>query len=756
MINQELRTLVKKVRKRNGEIVDFDLERIKKAVLGPFSEVFNEKIDLQKVSLTVEIVKNKISAKFHTNSIPAVEEIQDIIEESLMEISEPKVARAFIIYREERKKLRSEREDALGGQQTELKLSPESARVIASRYLTIDKNGKVVEIPEEMFARVSRALAEVEYDYLKPSSEVLKLEKDFYEIMTTFKFLPAGRTLRNAGGPTALVANCIVLDFEDDMRSIFSTLTEAAVLQQAGSGLGFPFHLLRPAGMMTIRTRGVSSGPVSFLQIYNRAFGIIKQQGRHGANMAIMSIDHPDILEFINCKKDEGSIENFNISVGLTDKFMKEVESNSQTPWMCEWKGVKMKPRRIFRDNKGRITKIEEVTMTAKDIFDEIIDAAWGNGEPGVVFLDEVNKTNPLPELGRIEACNPCGEQFLHAGDVCNLGSINLEKFVKNKKIDWDDLERTTRIAIRMLDNVIDRTDFPSERVNTMFRSNRRIGLGIMGFGNALFRLRVAYNSDEGRGLGEKFMKFINDVSHDESSKIAEEKGVFGNWDKSVYFKKGIKMRNAALTTCAPTGSISMAADTSSGIEPNFALAFKKIVQSGVYNYFNQPFKEALEEYGIRDEKILEEIVQKGSLKNIKGIPEEMKRIFVTAMDISAEDHILMQVAFQKHVDNSISKTINFPNSATKEDVKNGYFLGWKNRLKGLTVYRDGSREVQVLELNSKTSEKKKVQEIDNEESENIPLSADSSKLCPDCGDMLHIEEGCNKCYSCGFSYCEK
>ncbi len=755
MITQKERSLVKKVRKRNGEIVDFDLSRIEKAVRGPFTEVFNGETDENKISLTVEIIKNKLSAKFHPNSIPAVEEIQDVVEESLMEIGEPKVARAFIIYREERKKIRKEREIALGGNSTKLKLTPESARVIASRYLTVDEDGNIIETPEEMFERVAKFLAEVEYDYLKTETEVQNLTNEFYEIMTSFKFLPAGRTLRNAGGPTALVSNCIVLDFEDDLRSIFQTLTESAVLQQAGSGLGFPFHLLRPAGTITKRTRGTSSGPVSFMQIYNRAFGIIKQQGRHGANMGIMSIDHPDILEFINSKKVEGSIENFNISVALTDKFMREVESNSQDPWMCVWKGEKMKPRRIFRDAYGRITKIEEVTMTAKDIFDEIVDNAWGNGEPGVVFLDEVNKTNPLPELGRIEACNPCGEQFLHSGDVCNLGSINLEKFVKDKKVDWDDLERVTRLSVRMLDNVIDRTDFPSEMVNTMFRSNRRIGLGIMGFGNALFRLRVAYDSDEGRKLGEKFMKFINDISHDESSKISEEKGVFAHWEKSIYFKKGIKMRNAALTTVAPTGSISMAANTSSGIEPNFALAFKKIVQSGVYNYFNEPLKEALEEYGITDEKILEEIVQKGSLKSIKGIPEELKRVFVTAMDISAEAHIMMQVAFQKHVDNSISKTINFPNSATKEDVKNGYFLGWKNRLKGLTVYRDGSREIQVLELNSKTSEKKKQDPLEDEEVENVPLGANQN-ICPECGGVLHMEEGCSKCYSCGFSYCEK
>jgi len=383
--------------------------------------------------------------------------------------------------------------------------------------------------------------------------------------MLNFEFIPAGRTLANAGAATALISNCVVLHMDDSLDSIFTTLKEAALLQQAGSGIGFPFHLLRPAGFKCKRTLGSSSGPMSFLKIFSEAFRIIQQHGRNGANMAMMRVDHPDILEFIEAKGQDGTYENFNFSVGLTDEFMKRVLENDPSPWMCEWNGQKMKPRFITRDAGGRILDISEATISAPEIMDEIISFAWKNGEPGCIFIDTVNKVNPLPGLGRIECCNPCGEQFLHSGDACNLGSINLEKFVKeDETIDFEKLERVTRIAVRMLDNVVDLTRFPVQRVQEMFQNNRRIGLGIMGLADLLFKIHLPYNSEEGRQAAASVMKTIQTTAIDESMKLGAEKGNFKNFEKSTWASKTKTMRNASLTNVAPTGSTSLLLDVSS------------------------------------------------------------------------------------------------------------------------------------------------------------------------------------------------
>ncbi|MFH1171830.1 MAG: adenosylcobalamin-dependent ribonucleoside-diphosphate reductase [bacterium] len=585
--------------------------------------------------------------------------------------------------------------------------SPNALEVFRRRYAGKKKDG-TLETPEEMFRRVSWALADVERRYQKNDAEVREYEKQFTNILLRREFTVAGRTLTNAGTDMPLVANCIVLHIEDSMESIFSTLRDAALLQQAGSGLGFPLHLMRPAGSDTKRSQGQASGPVSFLKVYNQAFGVIKQQNRHGANMAVMRVDHPDILEFIHCKEREGEISNFNISIGLTDEFMRRVKENDPEPWLCTWSGKTVKPRRITRSGGETAISIEEVTITARELFQEIITTAWSNGEPGCVFLDEVNMRNPLPGLGRIEACNPCGEQFLHDGDVCNLGSINLEMFVtEDRTIDFDRLKEVTRRAVRMLDNVVDISSFPAERVNRVARANRRIGLGIMGFADMLYKLGVAYDSDEGRKIAEDVARTIQETSHRMSEELAQEKEVFPNWEKSIYRIQGVRMRNAALTNIAPTGTISMLFDVSSGVEPYFALGFhyKGILGGDVQlDYVNKHLEKALRDRGIYSQELMERIVNEGSLQHIDEIPEDLKKTFVVAMDISAEDHLRMQAAFQKHLDNAISKTINFPNSATKEDVLQGYLLAWELRCKGCTVYRDGSREVQVLNLNQSSS----------------------------------------------------
>ncbi|KAJ5066715.1 vitamin b12-dependent ribonucleotide reductase [Anaeramoeba ignava] len=588
---------------------------------------------------------------------------------------------------------------------TTLPFLPNGLQVLAQRYLrkgTGKNNNKILESPEQLIQRVSKGLAEVEQNYDKSEKIISDYQEQFANIISNFEFTPAGRTLISTGIPgSKLISNCVVLHMNDNIESIFSTLRKAALLQQAGCGIGFPFHKLRPAGTLTKLYH--SSGPVSFMHIYDTTFGVIKNDGRSSANMAVLSVDHPDILEFIHCKKKEGDLSNFNISVGLTDKFMEQVISKEKKSWICEWQGKKMKPRRITRDNNFNLIDIKPISITANEIFDEMVENSWENGEPGCVFLDVVNKTNTLPGLGRIEACNPCGEQFLHDGDCCNLGSLNLSTFVRNGEIQYQRLKQVIDLAVRMLDNVIDLTFFPVEHVQLTFQSNRRIGLGVMGFADMLYKLNIGYNTEKARIIGEDVMKFIQEYSHLASQKLAHEKGVFPNYDYSIYKSQGILMRNAAVTNVPPTGSISLLFNVSSGIEPYFALAYKmKNIFGGKVelNYTNDILVSKLKEIGIYSEELMQKIIEKGSLKEIKEIPQNIKDVFVTAMDISAKDHILMQATFQKYCDNAISKTINHPNSATHQEIKQGFIDAWKLGCKGATVYRDKSRKMQVLNLN--------------------------------------------------------
>lgn len=608
--------------------------------------------------------------------------------------------------------------------------SDNALKMMKKRYLQIKENGEQ-ETPAELFHRIAHALAEVEKKYGKDKKFIEKTEKEFFEIMTNKEYTPAGRTVTNTGAGTAVVPNCIVLGIQDSMESIFQTLKEAALLQQLGSGLGFDFSHLRPAMWPTKRTQGVASGPVSFLKIYNEAFGIIKQQGRHGANMAMMQIDHPDILDFIRAKEVEGELRNFNISVKVTDEFMNALINKPKEQWYCNWNGQKIKPHKVLRAPNGAVIGFEEIDITVEELFNEICKYAWLNGEPGIVYIDEINRTNPLPGLGPIDCSNPCGEQFLHHYDNCNLGSINLAKFVKNKKIDWQRLKYVTRVATRMMDNVIDIFEFPIKQLEEMAQGNRRIGLGIMGFADMLYQLEIGYNSKEGQQLAERIMKTITDESHKMSQILAKEKGIFPNWHLSIYKKKGIKMRNAALTTVAPTGSISMMFDTSSGIEPNFALSYIKQDKDGhQYRYFNPYFEKALKNSKLGEkqiEEIKEEVIKTGTIQHIDYLPENIKKTFVVAMDISAEDHIKMQAAFQKYVDNSISKTINFPNNATIEDVRQGFILGWKLKCKSTTVYRDGSREVQILNIGKGENIKSPI-ELGKKTENNISLDIENKK----------------------------
>lgn len=599
--------------------------------------------------------------------------------------------------------------DATVAEQVNESFTANALKMMKKRYLQIRPDG-VQETPAEMLHRIAHALAEVDYKYGATDAQVEETEGKFFEIMSRQEYTPAGRTITNAGAPTPVVANCIVLPIHDSMDSIFKTLKDAALLQKAGSGLGFAFSHLRPAGSFVFKSQGMASGPVSFLHVYNEAFGVIKQQGRHGANMAILNVEHPDILDFIHSKKIEGSIRNFNISIGVTDRFMKAVTDRPNEIWEPEFKGVRMPLRKITRDRSGVILNIEDIKMTAGELYSEIVHCAWHNGEPGVVFLDTVNRDNPMIAMQEIDACNPCGEQFLPWYDVCNLSSINLARFVKEGRVDYERLRYVTRVATHLSDNVIDIYDYPVKEVQDMSKNNRRIGLGIMGFADMLYQLNVRYDSEAGNNLAESVMSVIQEEAHKVSRELAESRGVFPNWDKSTYAKSGVRMRNTMLTTVAPTGSISMFLNTSSGVEPNFALSYTKQDKDGwKYYYTNQYFEKALKDRGLYSDELMDKIVAEGSLNRIEGLPDDIKETFVVSMDISAESHIRMQAAFQKHVDNAISKTVNFPNEATEEDVRAGYILAWRMGCKGCTVYRDGSRQVQILNLNKNVKDKSEV-----------------------------------------------
>ncbi len=803
--------MVTEIRKRDGSVVAFSPEKIVIAVSKAFAATGegSRKIAEQ---LTAHVVERLEALERATPGLtPEVEQVQDLVEVALIEAGLAKATKAYILYREQHRQVREAQKRILGGRTTKLPFSLNALQVVARRYLQRDEHDHPIETPEEMYGRVARYLAEVERRYGKSGEEIEEWKEKFYEVLTNFEFTPAGRTITNAGAETPVVANCIVLHFEDGMDSIFETLKEAALLQQQGSGLGFAFHLLRPAGLRAARTQGRASGPISFLQVYNTAFGIIQQQNRHGANMAVMRVDHPDILDFIHCKEREGAIVNFNISVGLTNEFMQAVAQRDSEPWLCEWNGVKMYPRRLKRNVRGIVEEVIEEKITAREIFDEIVSGAWKNGEPGVVFLDEVNRTNPLPRLGRIETCNPCGEQFLHDGDVCNLGSLNLACFAHEGSLAEERLREVTRVAVRMLDNVIDTYGFAVDRVQSTATRNRRIGLGVMGFADLLYQLKVGYNTPEGFAMAERVMSLIQEEAHRTSRKLAGEKGAFPNWELSVYAERGVPMRNAALTTVAPTGTISMMFDVAGGVEPFFALAYhyRGILGGNVQlHYVNKYLEAELKRRGLYSDQLIARIVEEGSLQNIPAIPEDMRRVYVTAMDIAPENHIRMQAAFQKHVDNSISKTCNFPNDATLEDVKRGYLLGWKLRCKGLTVYRDGSREVQVLNLNKKEqkdeSRAPKMQQHQEEYvAERAPVHSPSTVaagvpasavaavagaqptqqrqaavamgapvrelvgeetnraaekiragLCPECATSLQQGEGCRSCPTCGWALC--
>ena len=745
---------INKIVKRDGREVGFSQPKLAGAIwkAGKETGEFAEKEAKRLSEIVVALVQKSLKDK----EVAQVEKVQDIVEQVLMAAGHYKTAKAYILYRAARSdERRVERiigvKDDLDPPEGEAGLSPNQLKVLSNRYLLKDSDGKVIETPSELFHRVAKNLALVE-----KAEKRKKVETDFYEVMSKLEFLPAGRTLNNAGTPQSQLANCFVLPVEDSMEGIFDAVKWMAMVQQTGGGTGFNFSKLRPRGdVVTKSSGGFATGPVSFMKVFDMATRQVMQGGKkRGANMGILNVDHPDILDFISAKSERGEIENFNISVGVSDDFMKAVDQDK------EW--------HLRNQRSGEIVQ----TLQARTLMSQLVSMAWRTGDPGLIFLDPINRNNPLlAKYGRIDATNPCGEQPLHPFDACNLGSINLAKFVANKKVDFERLKFVVRTGVRMLDNVIDACKYPLPQITETVQANRRIGLGVMGWADMLYQLRVPYDSEEGVALARKIAKFIQDESWQMSSELAKEKGEFPRWKESSFAKTGKKVRNVAITTIAPTGSISMLSDTSSGIEPVFALAFtKNVVEDAGLSYINKYFAKELEdslwadgdsEHKVRD-RIVREVANMGTVKTVMGVPEEVKSVYRTAHDISPVWHVKMQAAWQKYTDNAVSKTINFPHSATIDEVGDAYMMAWKMGCKGITIYRDGSKDVQILSVgsdNQNNSESDSHQIIQSKiKTETLKERTAKGKhmtICPECGGKLAIEEGCAKCYGCGFSVCQ-
>ena len=614
-----------------------------------------------------------------------------------------------------------------------LQLSENALRVLERRYLKKDSQGKVIETPEEMFLRVAEAIALADKQYGKSEQEVKNLKDAFYRIMTALEFMPNSPCLMNAGKDLGQLSACFTLPIEDSMESIFETLKVTSLIHKSGGGTGFSFSKLRPKNAVVKTTGGIASGPVSFMKVYDAATEAVKQGGsRRGANMGILRVDHPDVLEFVACKENNKSITNFNISVAITDDFMQKMRKNEEYD--------------LIDPHTHKVVK----RIHTKEVFDLIVKQAHKNGEPGIIFIDRINQFNPTPKLGSIESTNPCGEQPLLPYESCDLGSINLalmHRRVNGRyEIDWDKLKEVTRLAVHFLDNLIDVNKFPIPQIEKATKLTRKIGLGVMGWASLLIRLGIPYNSEEAVALAEKVMGFVLDEAMKKSLELGRDKGVFPAFKGSIYDKKEgtLKVRNATLTTIAPTGTISIiAGPCSSGVEPLFAISYYRNVMDNDKLVEVEPlFEEVAKERGFYSRELMEKIAESSTIQNINGIPEDVKRIFVTAHDISPEWHVRMQAAFQKYVHNATSKTINFPHEATIEDVRKAYILAYELNCKGITIYRDRSREEQVLNVGYKEQKVEGKTQEAGEKKEITPrprpevITGTTTKVATGCGNL--------------------
>ncbi|MGC9208847.1 MAG: adenosylcobalamin-dependent ribonucleoside-diphosphate reductase [Nitrososphaeria archaeon] len=827
--------MIEYVIKRDGRVVKFDRNKIVEAVWKAEKAVgiFDRRIAEEVADAVVQELEQK-------GRTPHVEEIQDIVEKKLVEKNQYKIAKAYILYRQKRAEIREEKKKILGKDvidEVDKVFDLNALRVLASRYLKKDENGKIAETPKQLFTRVAVhvGLPEILYDprvYSKdpvqpqPSEQLDENEKivigkyelnvfhkralkelydklneqghikvkwsdlvrmlnagefrnveemidKFYDLMVSKRFLPNTPALINFGSHYGMGSACFVLDIEDSLESIMDTLKQAALIFQAGGGVGYNFSKLRPEGDVVKSTGGIASGPISFMKLFDFMTEIIKQGGvRRGANMGILNINHPDILKFITAKKGNQALRNFNISVLIFPDFWEALNQGKKYPLINP------------RNNKvvGEVDPLQ--------VLDLIAYQAWESAEPGVIFYDNVNRYNPLLEaLGPIVATNPCGEVLLYPNESCNLGSVNVWAFVKEKdngeiEYDWDGLKETVMLATRFLDNVIEINKYPLKSIEEMTKKTRKVGLGVMGVADLLFELRLPYDSEEGRKFMERLMEFINYYSKVESVRLAEERGPFPLFPQSRYAKgelpfsgfydrsswhfdwealaeeikrKGI--RNAYTTVIAPTGSISMIAGASSGIEPVFALVYEKDVTIGSFQYMDPVFEKVMTKLGILDAELLRDVISRGGkLTGINYIPEDIKRVFVTALEISPEDHIKAQAAFQKWVDSSISKTVNMPSYITPEEVRQLILMAHDLGIKDLTVYRDKSLQVQVLKA-PEAKEQEKAKEERPKPKVQVALVAAASgtaeqETCPVCGSKLVFKEGCATCPICGWSAC--
>jgi len=669
-------SIIAKIKKRDGSIVEFDQNKITIAIGKAIAAVDakNGQIAAKLSGEVVDILEKRFAGK-----IPGVEDVQNIVEEVLMRYGYADVAKAYILYRQKRAEIREAKRFL--GVTDDLKLGVNAVQVLKRRYLLKDEEGRVVETPSQMFRRVAKAIAEVDLRY-DGKTDVKKTEDEFYRLMVDLEFLPNSPTLMNAGADIGQLSACFVLPVEDSIEGIFDAVKYMAIIHKSGGGTGFSFSNLRPEGDLVRKTKGTASGPVSFMRVFDTATDVIKQGGRRrGANIGILRIDHPDILKFITAKSKEGFLNNFNISVAVTDSFMKALKRDEEYE--------------LKKPATGKAVK----KLKAKDVFDLIVTMAWKTGDPGIVFIDEINRRNPTPNLGDIVSTNPCGEQPLLPFESCNLGSINLARMVKDHKIDWAKLRRTIGVAIHFLDNVVDANQYPLPQIKRMTKGNRKIGLGVMGFAEALIKLGIPYDSDRALETAERIMRFIRVEAEKRSAEIAGKRGSFPNFKGSVWEKKGYRrMRNAALTTIAPTGTISVIAGTTSGIEPLFAVSFVRNVMEGTKLLeVNVDFEDVAKQRGFHSRELMMMIAKEGSVRSFSEIPEDIRRLFGTALDIDPEWHVRIQAAFQKYVDNAVAKTINLPQDATPEDVREAFLLAYKLKCKGITVYRYGSKREQVL-----------------------------------------------------------
>jgi len=825
-----LKGTIVKIKKRNGNIVDFEQEKITNAIFKAARSVGGKDKGLA-TKLSGQVI-GLLKEKFDKKAIPTVEQIQDTIEKVLIEEGHAKTVKSYILYREKRAELREQKMHVLEKNEideVDKNFDLNALRVLKSRYLRKDEEGHLIETPKQLFTRVathtalatifydktvydinskSKVFEEAEFDHVKNENrfsigryklnryhlEALKrvydmfskkgqmkvswkkflaLLKDgcfdkyedeitiFYEVMVNKRFMPNTPALANFGNPLGMGSACFVMDIKDSIDEIMETLKQTAIVFKAGGGMGYNFSKLRPEGDFVRTTGGIASGPLSFMRLFDTMTEVIKQGGiRRGANMGILNSNHPDIEKFVTAKQGNKALRNFNISVLIMPGF-----------WDCYKDN---KPYPLVNPKNGKVVK----KINPRALFDKIVYQAWESAEPGIIFSDKVNKYNPFfKTLGPIVTTNPCGEVLLYPNESCNLGSINLSAFVNEDEkgiyYDWDGLKETVITATRLLDNIIDMNKFPLQQIKDMSMSTRKIGLGIMGLGDLLYELKIPYNSKKGFDFMEKVMEFVNYYSKFESIGLAKSRGKFPYYNKSFYsdgkmpfagfydkkswhmdwnkISKDIKkhgIRNGFSTVIAPTGSISMIAGTSSGMEPVYSLAFEKNVKVGSFYYTNHVFEKTMKIEGLFDEKLMDDVVsRKGRIQDIKYIPEKFKDVFVTAMDMLPEDHIRALASFQKWVDSSISKTNNFPAEATVEDMKKSYLLAYKLGCKDVTVFRDTSLDEQVL---TGGGQKKSIIEI-------VPAKKQETgkpKVCPECGTRLDVREGCASCPECGWGIC--